>query len=48
MLTFIEIPNIPAGLYELQILVVKGLFLPTKKFKTCITFDLVIEYITIN
>lgn len=46
MLTYIEIPNIDAGMYEIQILVVKGLFLPTKKFETCLVFDFVIEYVT--
>lgn len=48
MLTFIEVPKIEAGLYEIQIMVVKGLFLPTKRFQTCLTFDLVIEYVGVS
>lgn len=45
MVSFIEMPKIPAGDYELQILVMRSLFLPTKEFPTCISFDLSIEYI---
>ena len=35
-ISFIEVPKIDAGTYRLEILVMKGLFLPTQKFNTCI------------
>jgi hypothetical protein len=45
MSSFIEIPSLPKGTYELQILINKSLLLPTNKFTTCINFDLTLEYI---
>jgi hypothetical protein len=48
MITYIELPSIDEGLYELQILVMKSLFLPTIKYKTCLNFDLTIEYVSRN
>ena len=45
MVTFLELPKIAAGEYELQILVMRSLFLPTREFTTCISFALSIEYI---
>ena len=46
MITYIEVPKIEAGLYELQIHVMKSLFLPTHKFATCLNFDLTVEYVS--
>lgn len=43
--TFIEIPALEAGQYRLEILVRRSLFLPSKKYTTCLGFDLVVEYV---
>jgi hypothetical protein len=45
MTSYLEIPKIEAGRYKLIIEVPRAYFLPTKKFQTCLNFDLVIEYI---
>ena len=48
IISFIEIPNLDQGVYELKIFVMKALFLPTKLFKTCLNFDFQLEYVTLN
>lgn len=48
MISFIELPSIDEGMYELQILVMKSLFLPTVQYKTCLNFDLTLEYVSRN
>jgi hypothetical protein len=45
MATYVEIPALAAGNYELEIALQKSLFLPTKVFPTCLGFNLVLEYI---
>ena len=45
MATYIEIPALEAGNYELEIALQKSLFLPTKVFPTCLGFTFVLEYI---
>lgn len=44
--TFIEEPRIDAGMYTLEIAVPRAAFLPTKEHATCLSFDLVIEYVS--
>lgn len=44
--TFIEEPRIDAGMYTLEIAVPRAAFLPTKEFATCLSFDLVVEYVS--
>lgn len=46
MASYIELPHIEAGKYTLEITLRKSLFLPTKKFPTCLSFNLVAEYVT--
>ena len=43
--SYIEIPSLDAGQYRLEIALRRSLFLPTKKYQTCLDFDLVLEYI---
>jgi hypothetical protein len=45
MATYIEIPEIDAGNYELELLIQRSMFLPTNVFPTCLEFTFVIEYI---
>lgn len=45
MVSAIEIPSINSGAYELQVLIQKSLFLPTKAYRTCLNFDFTLEYI---
>jgi hypothetical protein len=44
--TFIEEPRIDAGMYTLEIAVPRAAFLPTKEHATCLSFDLVVEYVS--
>jgi len=44
--TFIEEPRIDAGMYTLEIAVPRAVFLPTKEHATCLSFDLVVEYVS--
>lgn len=46
MVSYIEIPSVDVGDYDLEILVRKFLFLPSKKDRTCLNFDLFIEYVS--
>ena len=46
MASFIEEPRIQAGMYTLEILIPKAAFLPSKEHKTCLNFDLVVEYVS--
>jgi len=46
MATFVEVPSLPAGNYLIEIALKRSLFLPTKNYKTCLNFDLVVEYIS--
>ena len=45
MASYVEVPQIPAGHYRLEIGIQKALFLPTKEYPTCLSFDLVVEYV---
>jgi hypothetical protein len=45
MMSYIEVPNMEEGDYELEIWVRKSLFLPSKQLKTCLTFSIFIEYV---
>ena len=45
MATFIEIPSIDAGNYMLEVVLRRALFLPTKKYPTCLSMTLVSEYV---
>lgn len=46
MATFVEVASLPAGNYLIEIALKRSLFLPTKNYKTCLNFDLVVEYIS--
>lgn len=43
--SYIEVPYVKKGDYELQILISKAQFLPSQGQTTCINFDLTLEYI---
>lgn len=43
--TYIETKDTPAGLYQLQMMVPKSSFAKTKRFGTCLNFDLSLEYV---
>jgi hypothetical protein len=43
--SFIEVPALEAGQYRLEIVLRRSLFLPTKQWPTCLSFDLVAEYV---
>lgn len=45
MATYLEVPWLDAGRYRLEIILRRSLFLPTKKFPTCLAFGLVVEYV---
>ena len=45
MASYIEVPALDAGRYVLEIAIQKSLFLPTKRHPTCLSFDLVVEYV---
>ena len=45
-ISYIEVAELEAGMYELEILVLKALFIPTKNYQTCLTFDFVLEYVS--
>jgi len=45
MASYIEVPTLAQGSYRLEIAVQKALFLPTREYPTCLTFDLVVEYV---
>ena len=44
MLSFIQIPSLEAGDYQLQIIVPKGHWTYTRQFETCLNFRVVLEY----
>ena len=48
MLSFIEIPSIIPGDYELEIVVDKGMYLPKQGVNTCLNFDFAIEHVAIK
>jgi len=45
MASYIEVPALDAGRYVLEIALQRSLFLPTKQHQTCLSFDLVVEYV---
>ena len=45
MATFAEVPELDAGQYRLEIALQRSLFLPTHQYPTCLSFDLVVEYV---
>ena len=45
MATFVEVAALDAGRYYIEIALQRSLFLPTKQYKTCLAFDLVVEYV---
>ena len=46
MATFVEVANLNSGNYYIEIALQRSLFLPTKNFRTCLNFDLVVEYVS--
>ena len=46
MASFIEEPRIEQGVYTMEIAIPKAVFLPTKEHPSCLTFDLVVEYVS--
>ena len=46
MATFVEVADLNSGNYYIEIALQRSLFLPTKNYKTCLNFDLVVEYIS--
>jgi hypothetical protein len=46
MASYLEVPWLDAGRYRLEITIRRSLFLPTKRFPTCLAFGLVLEYVT--
>lgn len=45
MATFLEVPGLAAGRYLLEVTLRRSLFLPTKKYPTCLSFGLALEYV---
>jgi hypothetical protein len=46
--TALEVPKMKAGKYMLTISIPKAAFVFTKKFETCLNFDLIIEYLALH
>ena len=45
MMSVIEMPSIDKGEYELEVYIHKFLFLESQKQKSCLNFDMMVEYI---
>jgi hypothetical protein len=50
MLSYIELVDIPAGIYELVVSIDKALFMPpfSSSYQTCLTFDLNLEHVPLR
>ena len=48
MATYVEVPALDAGRYRLDVILRRSLFMPTKKYPTCIKFDMIAEYVVRN
>ena len=46
MISYIEVASLDSGAYDLEILIPKSAFLPTKEYKTCVSFDLSVEFVS--
>ena len=48
MVSYIELPQISAGEYELELIIDKSLYLYQRKSPSCLTFDLSLEHVAIR
>jgi len=48
MISYIELPQVEPGMYELTVAVDKGMFLPRKGIKTCLNFDITVEHVAVR